>query len=497
MNTLPAPACPVPTLPNVTPLDRPPSCAFRPHDGVFAPDDRAGAFSLKGSRFDLLTQPRRGQWAPRIYAPRADFLLTGAEGMIQPMANVLAEGVAAVRDLLDADYFPTDLHCVLLPEHHFRAALAGLDWHGNTAVFRQVNGVMLINADEAFAVSGASIRVAPEAAKVIEDALNLAPIGVLCRQERWAKMLLPVRHHADESFVTLDTAVESLIDFLFIESVTDAPALTRMPDARAQLIANYRRLFDADVDNSGRAGVPHPALQYFIKRLVTYTTVVYANLLDERLRPVLAKPMRVADSIESLHIHFGRAFEDDPLGGYVTTHPRFGTNIPRELHLIVCDDRGNMIADSSALLHELVHIGANERLIHDVLSVEGARAAPGVSRSPVESACDALVKDWRYLGELMTEWLRDDLVSDGQNPLARPRAELPQLPMQFESGWNFYKAAYLTTQEGVRAEGDAFIAPFLGKPDPYDEAGRYAHLGKVIPALRAYCQAALARAGLS
>lgn len=492
------PACPLPAADFLPAALAPLGHSATHGNPACALDQMAAPNNLASSAFKRLSEPGWFSWAPHIYAPRVDFELCGQGLPSARKIKALTRFELALRDGfrnagIDAKRFGFDLSHVILPQDSYHATLDTLGWPGTPPVFRQENGVILINSDAAFEAGGT--RLTQTATEILTNAF----ICELYRQMAQTKMsqLLPVRRHHDQNYISTADAAAAFADIVFRLKLDDPQALARLPDDQRRLMNDHTRLLADNHRRESRIGNLNVEL---IAHLITHTVVTYANLLENRINPLLANPIHVADEIRELAILFDRKVED---GGHTAGGVKsalaavisfFGDdsllNDPRVMFVTATDDEDKMPVFESDILHELVHVAANNNLIADLARI-AARHHP--ENTPEARACADLSRDRRYLMELLTDWLREDTVLKGRPDDASWHAPATNAPLTSALGWNHYRAGHATTAEGVEKHGDSFIAPFLGKPDSTDPATRAELAASTWPVLIDACQHALAK----
>jgi hypothetical protein len=477
------PTCPAPTY-GPTPLPATALCS------TALPDLRLDdARNLSSNRFDILSAPRWRRWSPQVVTPKRDRLVRPGTHL-DAQTRVVVAAVNSAREHLQVPIGNAPF--VLLSDDAFHAALTEMAWPADEAVFRQPNGVVLINHERAFGGQGTDTHFTARSLALINAACRADFYQIMCRKNPPIAKLLPVRFHPEEDFSTPEEAIAAFADFTFKSVAANDDTLQKVSESEQALLKDFNRLLDLPSRQAPRTGSVAVAL---ISKTVTYTTVIYANLLSERINPLLDQPIRVADHIERLDILFD--------------HPRLPGNAvaqaildisetpqqqrPLVVQGVAVDPHGELVLSDTDILHELVHAAADGNLLKDLPNLADETLGPPPPLRTSKEVCHHLLHSRAYVSEILTEWITHTLVARGHPDAGRSqlmgRHVVDKL---FEGGrLNNYKAGFYTAEVAYFGEGDRLIGDLLGKPSPANIGERTAKAQSLLPRLHRYCEIAV------
>ena len=444
---------------------------------------------LASGAFETLSKPGWLSWAPTIFTPALDLRVLDAASVktLRTAAATLTRAKQeAYRSIPPDIRLNLDRPLVLLDPKRFEAVAAEQGLPGAATLIRQPDGILVLDVSRAFEADGQ--RVSDEGFRLLNLANTCEHFRDACKSQGWVRRLLPVRHHLDEGYLSADQSADAFADFVF---KARADSQMEQGGSTAQRYADFKRLLATVDPASFKASMAGPEAGELIATLLSYTTATYAALLEEKITPLLDQPIHVADYIRRLNLFFGDA--PRPEIGWVMLDFKEGVNVPRDLNLNVMDQRGGMVLMHHDVMHELVHIAANEHVVRDLPALfSGLGIRLKGQESHARDLCPQLISNFHYLTELVTEWLRIHLIQEGNPDSGLADRRVWDQPLVGSQGLNVYKASYLTTVQGIDREGESFMTDFLGKPQE-DAAVRKADAARALVKLATHCPAGLAK----
>jgi hypothetical protein len=434
--------------------------------------------NLGSLHFKKLSSPGWFRWAPQIYAS----LDASFEADTNQQAQTLAGLMGQLRSNPITRAHTETATAVLLSETGFDEALNDMGYCGQPAIFRQADGTLIINSARAF--SADNQHLSDSGLKAINLIIHSANIAHYVQGQPALSRLLPVRFHHDERYLSKEESVRAVTDQMYREALVAEAGLEHLDAHEQHQMRDFTRL------SGGGHLNPHKDSfepDFIIRKLIGYTLMRYAELLEEKINPLLQDPIHVSDYIRQVNVKHGAEMPTGSPMAFVLHNLRDGLNLPRDLFILAQDAQGVMHIFDNDLLHELVHIASNEQTFM-ALERHGAKQHP-TAKNTEDALCSKLLAHRNFFMELATEWLRNRLVQDHDPDTSRPKDQ--RIEAKLLEGDNvLYKSSYFTLREGIADQGEAFLAPLFGKTTTSEvEADQLAE--RLWPQMSEYCKRAM------